>query len=82
MPLEELAVADVAVVVDVVDLEGELELGHFVSLDAELADALDELLEVHLAVTVFVENLDDPLDERVPLYRAQVQVVSREMERN
>ena len=65
--LKQLSVADVAVVVDVVDLEGELQLRHFVPLDAELAHALYELLEVYLSVAVLVENLNDPLDERVPL---------------
>ena len=33
-----------------------LELVHLVPLVGELADPLDELLEVHLAVTVLVEN--------------------------
>ena len=33
-----------------------LELVHLVPLVGELADPLDELLEVHLAITVLVEN--------------------------
>jgi hypothetical protein len=41
--------------------ESKFELGLFVSPDAELADALNELLEVHLPVPILVEDLDHPL---------------------
>ena len=37
--------------------EGKFKLGLLVAADAELADALDELLEVDLPVSVGVENL-------------------------
>ena len=65
--LEELPVADESVAVDVVDGEGEPELGLLVPLDAELADALDELLEVDLAVPVLVEDVNHPLHQGVLL---------------
>ena len=57
---EELAVADVAVAVDVVDLEGELELLLLVALAGEGAQPGDELLEVDIAAAILVEDSDEP----------------------
>ena len=44
--------------------ECESELGLFVAFDAELADALNELLEVDFTVAVSVKNFDYSLEER------------------
>ena len=41
--------------------EGKFEFWLFVSSDAELTDALDELLEVDLAVAVLVKDFYHPL---------------------
>lgn len=46
--LKQLPVGDEAVIVHVVDAEGEAQLGQLVALNAELRHALDELLEIHL----------------------------------
>jgi len=69
--LEQLPVRDEAVVIHVVDAEGEAHLALLVSLHAELRHALDELLEVDLAVAVCVEDVDDALHERVLLQLRQ-----------
>ena len=53
---EELAVADEAVAVNVVDLEGKLQLLLLVALAAEGAQAGDELLEVDIATAVLVKD--------------------------
>ena len=44
--------------------EGKFQLGLLVASDAELADALNELLEVDFAVPVRVENLYHSLQRR------------------
>ena len=48
-------------------LEGKSELRGLVPLDAELADALDELLEVDLPVPVLVEDVYHPLHQGILL---------------
>lgn len=53
---EQLSVADVAVAVDVVDLEREAQLLLFVAFAAEGAQPADEFLEVYAAAAVFVED--------------------------
>ncbi|CRK35674.1 hypothetical protein BN1708_001307, partial [Verticillium longisporum] len=55
---EELAVADEAVAVNVVHLEGEPQLLLLVALGREGAEARDELLKVDVAAAVFVEDGD------------------------
>ena len=63
--LEELAVRDEAIVVDVVDLESESELVFLTGTGAERVEALDELQEGDVTVVVAVEHGDDALNERV-----------------
>jgi len=65
--LEQLPVGDEAVVIHVVDAEGEPHLALLVALHAELRHPLDELLEVDLPIAVSVEDVDDALHERVLL---------------
>lgn len=59
---EELAVADESISVNVVDLEGEAQLLLLVALTAEGAQPGDELLEVDVATSVFVEDRDETDD--------------------
>lgn len=69
--LEEFSVRDETVVVHVVYPEGEPQLGQLVALDAELRNALDKLLEVHLSVAVRIKDVDDALHERILLQLRQ-----------
>jgi len=63
--LEELAVRDEAIVVDVVDLERKSELVFLTGTGAKRVEALDELQEGDVTVIVAVEHGDDTLNERV-----------------
>ena len=63
--LEELAVRDEAIVVDVVDLERKSELVFLTGTGAKRVEALDELQEGDVTVVVAVEHGDDTLNERV-----------------
>lgn len=69
--LKQLPVRDEPVVVHVVYSERKPKLGQLVALHAELRHALDELLKVHLAVTVRVEDVYDALNERILLQLRQ-----------
>jgi hypothetical protein len=62
---EELAVADVAVAVNVVYAECKAQLLLLVSLAAESRETGNELLEVDVAATVLVEDGDHACCERV-----------------
>ena len=62
---EQLAVADEAVAVDVVDAERKAQLLLLVALAAEGREAGDELLEVDVAAAVLVEDGDHSCRERV-----------------
>lgn len=53
---KQLAVADVSIPVDVVDLERKVHLLLLVALGAERAKPRDELLEVDVAAAVLVED--------------------------
>jgi hypothetical protein len=70
---EELAVADVAVAVDVVDLEGEAQLLLLVALAAEGREPGHELLEVDVAAAVLVEDGDHARGQRVRRHLRQRQ---------
>jgi len=63
--LEELAVRNEAVIVDVVDLEGKSELVLLAGTSAERVQPLHELQERDVTVIVSVKDGDDSLDERV-----------------
>ena len=63
--LEELAVADEAVVVDVVDLEGEAQLLLGAGAGGERVQSLHELEEADVSVIVAIEHGDDALDKWV-----------------
>ena len=63
--LEELAVRDEAIVVDVVDLERKSELVFLTGTGAKRVEALDELQEGDVTVVVAVKHGDDTLNERV-----------------
>jgi len=60
--LEQLAVGDVSIIVNVVDSEGEFEFGLHITLGTEVGEALDELFEVDLSVTVVVKYVDHTPD--------------------
>jgi hypothetical protein len=62
---EELAVADVAVAIDVVYAECEAQLLLLVALAAESREAGHEFLEVDVATTVLVEDGNHARCERV-----------------
>ena len=62
---KQLAVADEAITVDVVDFEGEAQFLFLVAFGAEGAEARDEFLEVDVAAAVFVEDGDHARRERV-----------------
>jgi len=62
---EELAVADVAVAVNVVYAECKAQLLFLVSLAAEGGQTRHELLEVHVAAAILVENGNHACRERV-----------------
>lgn len=62
---KEFAVADVAIPIDIVDFKGKAQLLFLVSLGAESAEAGDELLEVDISTSVFVEDGDHAGCERV-----------------
>ena len=62
---EQLAIADEAVAVNVVDLEGEAQLLLLVALAAEGAQARHELLEVDVSATVLVEDGNHARGQRV-----------------
>ena len=62
---EELAVADEAVAVNVVDAECEAQLLLLVAFAAEGREARDKLLEVDVAATVLVEDGNHSCCERV-----------------
>ena len=62
---EQLAIADVAVAVDVVHLERKPQLLLLVALAAEGAEAGHELLEIDVSAAVFVEDSDHARGERV-----------------
>ena len=59
--LEEFAIADEAIIVDVVDLESKSELLLLSRSSGKRAKTLDELQEGNAAVLVFVENINNPL---------------------
>ena len=63
--LEELAVRDEAIIVDVVDLERESEFVLLAGAGAERVETLDELEERDVTVVVAVEDGDDALDQRI-----------------
>lgn len=62
---EQLAVRNVAVIVDVVDLEGEAQFFFLTGTRRETVEALHELEEADVAVLVLVEYGDHSLDQRV-----------------
>lgn len=62
---EQLAVADEAVAVNVVDAEGKAQLLLLVALAAEGREPGDELLEVDVAAAVLVEDGDHSCCQRV-----------------
>jgi hypothetical protein len=62
---EELAIADVAVAVNVVYAEGEPQLLFLVALAAEGRKTGHEFLEIDVAATVLVEDGDHACGERV-----------------
>jgi len=62
---EELAVADEAVAVNVVDAECEAQLLLLVAFAAEGREARDKLLEVDVATTILVEDGNHSCCERV-----------------
>ena len=62
---EELAIADVAVAVDVVYAESESQLLLLVAFAAEGREARDKLLEVDVATTILVEDGNHSCCERV-----------------
>jgi hypothetical protein len=57
---KELAIADVPVAINVVDLEGKAHLLLLVALGAECAESRHELLEIDIAAAVFVEDGNHP----------------------
>ena len=63
--LEEFTIADVAIIVNVIDLESESELLLLSRSSGKRVKTLDELQEGDAAVLVFVENLDDSLNKWV-----------------
>ena len=63
--LEQLAVRDEAVVVDVVDLEGESQLLLVARARRQTVEALYEFKETNAAVVVAVEHVDDSLHKWV-----------------
>eukprot|EP00918_Siedleckia_nematoides_P104032 GHVU01226912.1.p2 GENE.GHVU01226912.1~~GHVU01226912.1.p2 ORF type:complete len:117 (+),score=14.58 GHVU01226912.1:742-1092(+) len=65
---EEFPVRDVSVLLDVVDVEGELYLRLVVGRRCELRETDEELHKGHLAVAVCVEYVDDPPHQRVICY--------------
>jgi hypothetical protein len=62
---EELAVGDEAVVVDVVDLEGEAELVLLRSACAQGVKTLHELQEGDVSILVLIKDCDDTADKGV-----------------
>jgi hypothetical protein len=62
---EELAVADIAVAIDVVHAEGKPQLLLLVAFATERREARHELLEVDVAATVFVEDRNHAGRKRV-----------------
>jgi len=62
---EELAIRDEAVVVDVVDLEGEAQLIFLGRACTQGVQSLDELEEGDVAILVLVEHCDHTTDEGV-----------------
>ena len=63
--LEELTIADVAIVVDVIDLESKSELLLLGRPSRKRVKTLDELQEGDAAIFVFVEYLNYSLNKRV-----------------
>lgn len=55
---EQLAVTDITIAIDVVDLEREPQFLLLIALGAEGTEAGDEFLEIHVAATVFIEYRD------------------------
>jgi len=55
---KQLPIADIAIAINVVDLERKPQLLLFVSLGAEGAQPRDKLLEVDISATILVENGD------------------------
>lgn len=62
---KQLAVADVPIAIDIVDLECKAQLLFLVALAAEGAEAGHEFLEIDVAATVFVEDGDHACGQRV-----------------
>lgn len=62
---KQLAVADVAIAVNVVDLECKPQLLLFVSFRAERGQTRHKLLKVDITTTVFVENSDHSCGEGI-----------------
>jgi hypothetical protein len=62
---EELAVADVAVAVDIVHTESEPQLLFLVAFAAECGETRDKLLEVDITAAILIEDGDHSCCERV-----------------
>lgn len=62
---EQLAIANVAVAIDVVDLERKAQLVLLVALAAESAEPVDEFLEIDVSAAVLVEDRDHACCQRV-----------------
>lgn len=65
--LKQFTIRDISIVIHVVNAEGKSQFRQFVTFHAELGYSLNELLKVNFTVAVFIENVDDPLDQRVLL---------------
>ena len=63
--LEEFTIADIVIIVNVVDLESKSELLLLSRPSGKRVKTLDELQEGDAAVLVFIENLDDSLNKWV-----------------
>ena len=61
--LEKFTIADVAVIVDIIDLESESKFLLLGRSSGKRVKTLDEFQEGNTAVLVFVENLDDSLNQ-------------------
>ena len=62
---EQLAIANVAVAIDVVDLERKAQLVLLVALAAESAEPVDEFLEIDVSAAVLIEDRDHACRQRV-----------------